>query len=140
MRFRKNSIWFFELLISMILMDAVSVVIIIFEQQSLILTILMSVLIKVGLLPLIIIEGTSYILMDETGIKCIKRNQINWSYEWDEIKELRKHSVMRNPGIHIFLKVEQKVDLQVTQNRKSLDFQLTPTAKKALQIFSPFHN
>lgn len=54
MRFRKNSFWFYELLIGVFLLDAASVFILICEPQMLIPMLLMSGLITVCLLPLII--------------------------------------------------------------------------------------
>lgn len=72
-----------------------------------------------------------YILISESGICCMKRTDTLWAFSWEEISELRKSRRFRQNSIDIIPLNAREYNLQVYY------FQLGPTAKAALQKYSP---
>ena len=77
------------------------------------------------------------IVIDENGISCVKGSKVQWKYGWSEIERLCKITVYGNPGVSVVL-TEETENKIAPQDRKPISFQLCPTAKKALKLYSPY--
>jgi len=77
------------------------------------------------------------IMMDESGISCVKGSIVQWEYRWSEIACLYRITLFGHPGISIGL-TEETLSKIAPQDQKTISFQLCLTAKKALKLYSPY--
>ena len=126
MKFRKDSILLAECEIYTLLLGVLCI--------SLIDLISWCFLFAVVLLILMVIYPfllNEYILISEKGICCMKRTYTLWAFSWEEISELRKSRRFRQNSVEIIPLNARECNLQAYY------FQLGPTAKAALQKYSP---
>ena len=126
MKFRKDSILLAECEIYTLLLGVLCISLI--EIFSWCFWLVLVLLILMVIYPFVLNE---YILISEKGICCMKRTDTLWAFSWEEISELRKSRRFRQNSVEIIPLNERKCNLQ------AYSFQLGPTAKAALQKYSP---
>lgn len=77
------------------------------------------------------------ITIDEEGIHCTLRDQLQWAFAWSEIAQLRQVTHHRSPAVQIIPVNELPRDLNIPQPTPFYGFQLSRSAKKALETHCP---
>ena len=77
------------------------------------------------------------VTVDERGIRCTTKDEVLWDLPWDQIAEVRKTSHLSSAAVQLIPTIEPKQDLQKPQSRPFLGFQLSKTAKQALNTYCP---
>ena len=132
MKFLKNEVFFYEVIAVTVFIVTISVAVAIFAQQLMVFILISAfVMLILGAdvcLTMLFLEA-KYILINENGITCTEGKKIVYTYEWSQIKELKKVNV-KYPTIVIVLKDEKDL------NYDFLSFQYGKSAKKALKQYS----
>lgn len=133
MKFKQNSILFWEINITMFIFAVLSIVIVIIYGKS---------SIGIGIFLAILFLGVAvfhsflerkFITINENGIACQKGEKVLWQYKWAEIQKLKKSNRFRNPSVEIILKNQQE-----PYGETDYYFQLGFKAKKAVKMYCPF--
>lgn len=133
MRFRQNSILFWEGQIFISICLIVGLVLMVFDRKCVsILLFPLVLLLAVFILQFVLQK--EYIIMDETGVSCQRGKQLLWEYKWTEIASLKISNRFRNPSIDI---VPNTASYSCEGNIETIEayFQLGLTAKKAIKNY-----
>lgn len=128
MRFRKDSLLLAECEIYTILLIVLCVTLI--QTAKLCYLLIAPLFILLAIYPILFNE---FILITESGICCTKQEYNLWTFSWNEIAELRESRRFRQNSIEIILPNE----IQDNSTRQEYYFQMSRTAKTALQKYSP---
>ena len=133
MKFRKNSLLFYQSEIFYIFMVILCSILIPILGET------MSILSMVPFIILILVNPKLYnefITIDETGISCQKSGKQIWIYGWDSIEKLKRSSRFLLPSIEVIVYNKYRE----SKNFASSDqyFQLGKIARKAIKQYYKF--
>lgn len=130
MTFRKNSLFFWEIEIFVIVMAILCFLLI--PTIGFVIPLLNALLFVILALTIPKLQN-EFITIDETGISCEQAGKQCWSYEWTCVAELRKCTYLRRPALEVIV-----YDKNGSPNQYALPnqyFQLSKTAKVALKQY-----
>lgn len=134
MSFMQKSLFFWEGVISNLLILAVCLCLINYDDTCFRLFIVPVVFLFM-ILIFQLIWKKPVVTIDELGITCQRGTQILWSYRWYEIAELRIGNQLRNPCVEIIIKSDCHSDGKLFNGAW---FQLSFQAKRALKQYCPY--
>lgn len=130
MKFKKNSIMFWEGISVTSVCFIMCVFLMVYDKVYLPILLFPSILLFAAFCMQMLLEK-EHIIMNEEGITCRKGKQLCWSCQWIDIQELRVVTIFRNPSIEIILK-----ECCFKEQKKSeMYFQLGYLAKKAIKYY-----
>ena len=130
MRFRRRGILFLEGQIVFSVCVILSIILMIFEGKYLFPLLILSVFL-LAVFELYFVFDEEYIVMNENGIACLKREKLCWAYQWSEIAELKIGNRFRNPSVDIVL----NDDCCKFNYENEIYFQFGPAAKRAVKNY-----
>ena len=130
MTFRKNSLFFWEIEIFLIIM--VILYFLLIPIIGFVIPLLSALVFVMLALAMPKIQG-EFITINETGISCQRAGTQCWSYEWSCVAELRKCTYQRWPAFAVIVYDKNGIPNQYAFPGQH--FQLSKTAKAALKQY-----
>jgi hypothetical protein len=130
MTFRKNSLFFLESELSLIIMAILCLLLI--PTLGFVIPLLIALLFVILALAMPKLQ-CEFITINEAGISCHQAQTQCWAYEWTCVAELRKCTYLRRPALEVIV-----YDKNGSPNQYALPnqhFQLSKTAKAALKQY-----